>query len=240
VLICDDSEADPRVDREACRSVGARSMIVVPLVDDNQTVGVLKVYSAEAYAFTDTHVRLLALLASMIASALARADLLARLGEQALRDELTGLPNRRAWYGHLEHAVARARRTRRPLSVLVLDVDGLKEANDRHGHDAGDRLLKSMSARWSTALRASDLLGRLGGDEFGVILDETGEAHARAAAERLERALEAGQHASIGLAVWNHEEDASALVSRADTEMYVQKQAHKSRAVGLKRVASGL
>jgi GAF domain-containing protein len=139
-LLCEDSETE-RVDRETCRRVGARSMVVVPLRHAAQTAGVLKVYSQSQSAFRPEHVRVLTLLADMIGSALVRAALLEKLEHLALTDELTGLPNRRNWYEQLEHALLRARRSRAPLSVIVLDLNGFKQVNDRQGHAAGDRLL---------------------------------------------------------------------------------------------------
>lgn len=223
-LVCDDSETDERVDREACRRVGARSLVVVPLRHDAHTAGVLKVYSAGAKPFRHEHARVLTLLGDMIGSALARAELLEKLNRLALTDELTGLPNRRSWYDHLEHALARARRSAEPLSLVVLDLNGFKQVNDRQGHNAGDRLLRSASAAWSSALRDSDILGRIGGDEFAVILEQADEATAARVAGRLEQSLVAGDvSVAVGIATWNRYEDAEGLLSRADAAMYERK-----------------
>jgi diguanylate cyclase (GGDEF)-like protein len=223
-LLCEDSETDERVDRDACRRVGARSMVVVPLRHDAQTAGVLKVYSEDAGAFRPEHVRVLTLLADMIASALARAALLEKLEHLALTDELTGLPNRRSWYERLEHALARARRSHAPLSVVVLDLNGFKQVNDRRGHAAGDRLLLTAGACWSTALRDSDVLGRIGGDEFAVILEQTDEETAAVVASRLEESLMSSEvTVATGIATWERPEDAASLLSRADTAMYGRK-----------------
>jgi diguanylate cyclase (GGDEF)-like protein len=226
ILVCDDSETDDRVDREACRRVGARSMVVVPLRHDGQTAGVLKVYSETRAAFEPDQIRVLTLLADMIASALARAALLERLEQLALTDELTGLPNRRSWYERLEHALARARRSGAPLSVVVLDLNGFKQINDQQGHAAGDRLLRTASACWSTALRDTDVLGRIGGDEFAVVLEQTDETTAAVVAGRLQESLPAGEvTVAAGIATWNRPEDAASLVSRADAAMYDEKSA---------------
>ena len=223
-LVCDDSETDDRVDLEACRRVGARSLVVVPLRHDAQTSGVLKVYRASPNAFRPEHVRVLTLLANMIGSALARAELLEKLNHLALTDELTGLANRRSWHDHLEHALARARRSGAPLSVVVLDLNGFKQVNDTQGHAAGDRLLRTVSACWSSVLRDSDILGRIGGDEFAVILEQTDEITAARIAGRLGESLRTGSvTAATGTATWNRREDAEGLVSRADAAMYEQK-----------------
>jgi diguanylate cyclase (GGDEF)-like protein len=173
-------------------------------------------------------VGVLTLLADMIGSALVRAELLEQLHRLALTDELTGLANRRSWYDHLERALARARRSTVPLSVVVLDLNDFKGVNDRQGHAAGDRLLRTAGACWSSALRDSDILGRIGGDEFAVILEDADEATARRIASRLEASLQ-GRKVSVatGIATWNRAEDAEGLLSRADTAMYEHKSGHR-------------
>jgi diguanylate cyclase len=223
-LVCSDSETDRRVDRDACRRVGARSMVVVPLVHADTALGVLKVYSDTVAAFDDEHVQVLSLLANMIGTALVRAQLIARLSEQAGTDELTGLPNRRAWREHLALALARSRRSGRPLSVVVLDLDGFKRVNDTRGHAAGDRLLRETTSAWSAALRDPDVLGRLGGDEFGVILEGADADAAASVVARLERSLGERCRASAGAATWTPDEDADGLLARADTAMYAHKR----------------
>jgi diguanylate cyclase (GGDEF)-like protein len=224
ILSCGDTEADSRVAREACRLVGSRSMIGVPLLHGGTTQGVLIVWSADAHDFGGYETQLLGLLANTIAAALVRAELIDKLTEHAITDELTGLPNRRAWYERLDEALARAARSRQPLSILMLDLDGLKQVNDDQGHAGGDRLLKTMSSIWAGQLRTTDLLGRLGGDEFAVILELTDEPTAREIIERLDGSLDATHRASIGLAVWDGTEDMTSLVARADTQMYERKR----------------
>jgi diguanylate cyclase (GGDEF)-like protein len=235
VLICTDSEGDTRVNREACRLVGARSLVVVPLFYDDvvktaselagDVKGVLIVYSSAVHAFRDDEIQLLTLLASMIGAALGRSALMEQLTNQAVTDELTGLPNRRAWYQQLDRALASARRSGDPLSILILDLDGFKEINDRLGHAAGDRLLKEIAGRWAAEIRTTDLLGRIGGDEFGVILELTSRAAALGVVANLDRSIGIDQTVSIGVALWDGKEDASALVARADDDMYEFKRA---------------
>jgi diguanylate cyclase (GGDEF)-like protein len=228
-LVCEDSDLDPRVDRDACRRVGARSMIVVPLLDEGDVAGVLKVYSPVARAFEPEDAQLLSLLAGIIGTAVGRAELLRRLREEAITDELTGLPNRRAWYHDLELAVARSRRSGRPLSVVVLDLDHFKEINDRDGHVVGDRLLRTVAGEWSSVLRESDVLGRLGGDEFGVILEGADEVAAADLIDRLAGGSGNRHGASAGSATWDGEEDLTALVARADERMYERKRTRAGR-----------
>jgi diguanylate cyclase len=217
-----DTEEDPRVDREASREFGARSMVVVPLQHDGRTTGVLKVYAGVPGAFGPPTARALTVLAGMVGTALARADLMRELQTQAATDELTGLPNRRALFNHLELAIARARRTHLPLAVVVVDVDGLKGINDVQGHRAGDRLLTSAAAAWQSRVREIDVVGRIGGDEFAIVLEGADE---RTLVDVIARLEAPGISASAGGVLWNRLEPAAALVARADAAMYEQKRA---------------
>lgn len=230
VLICTDSEEDTRVHREACRMVGARSMILVPLLAAGDMKGVLLVWSAAPHDFEGYETQLLALLANMLGGGLVRTELIERLTDQAVTDELTGVANRRAWYQQLDQALARGRRTGQPLSILILDLDGFKLVNDREGHAAGDHLLKTVSDLWVGELRATDVLGRIGGDEFAVILELTDGAAALEVIARLDAAIAGTHHASTGLAVWDGHEDAAGLMARADIDMYLHKRSDAAMA----------
>jgi diguanylate cyclase (GGDEF)-like protein len=230
ILIVADTDTDPRVNREACRSIGARSMVVVPLLHGDRAIGVLKVYSGVPDAFGDASTRILSILAHLVGTSLVRSDLLARLSDQAITDELTGLANRRHWDDQLELALGRCTRTGQPVSIVIVDLDGFKKVNDEHGHAAGDRLLVSVASRWSAALRTSDLLGRIGGDEFAVLLEGADEAGALDVVARLQDALPEGARASAGTATWDHDEDGPALVARADADMYEHKRSRATSA----------
>jgi diguanylate cyclase len=229
VLTCSDSESDSRVAREACRTVGARSMIVVPLAHGGEVKGVLIVWSTAAHDFRGYESQLLALLATTSGAALVRAELIAELTARAVTDDLTGLTNRAAWHQRLDEAMARSRRSGQPLSVVLLDLDRFKQVNDLQGHAAGDQVLRDVSRGWLTVLRDTDLLGRLGGDEFGAILEDADLASALKVIERLDLAIHETHRASAGLAVWDRTEDRSALLARADTHMYEVKRERASR-----------
>lgn len=108
-----------------------------------------------------------------------------RLAALSATDELTGLANRRALKARIVEEFARAERYETPLSVVVADLDGFKEINDRHGHGVGDRVLAQLSRRMRGLARTTDLVARTGGDEFVILLPHTGLADARAFAERL-------------------------------------------------------
>jgi diguanylate cyclase (GGDEF)-like protein len=228
-LVISDTETDTRVDREACRDIGARSMVVVPLIHAGRAAGVLKVYSAEVEAVGVDEARVLGLLGNVIGTGLARAELFATMTEHASIDALTGLANRRSWDDQLTRAIAHAERTHETLSVAVCDVDGLKELNDRRGHAAGDELLRGLADRWRAEARAADLIARIGGDEFAILLPGADEAGAHDVVERLIASLPNGMSVSFGVAEWDLREDGVGLMARADLRMYDEKRRSKAR-----------
>jgi diguanylate cyclase (GGDEF)-like protein len=160
-----------------------------------------------------------------------RAELLAKLEELARTDDLTGLPNRRAWNQELEREIARARREGAPLCIAVIDLDRFKEYNDLHGHQAGDRLLADIAALWRARLRATDVLARFGGEEFVVALQDCELENGRMLMERLRDATPAEQTCSIGLVQWNGREGPDELLARADDALYSAKAAGRNRVV---------
>jgi diguanylate cyclase (GGDEF)-like protein len=170
---------------------------------------------------------LVRLLASEAAFVIERADLLRRLTESALTDELTGLPNRRAWDKHLEQAV----RGPEPLCVAILDLDRFKSYNDDHGHQAGDLLLKEAAAAWRSQLRPTDTLARYGGEEFVVLLREEDPKIARGVVDRLRGATPGGQSCSAGIARREGDETAAALLGRADHALYEAKRTGRDRSL---------
>ncbi|MFB9410290.1 GGDEF domain-containing protein [Dactylosporangium matsuzakiense] len=151
--------------------------------------------------------------------------------ELARRDELTGLPNRRAWGDELPRVLEHARQSGRPVSICMLDLDHFKAFNDTRGHQAGDRLLKEAAAAWTGQLRQSDLLARYGGEEFIILLPSTDIHAAGAVIERLRPVTPAAQTFSCGVAVWNTTETSDELIARADAALYEAKHAGRNRTV---------
>ena len=127
---------------------------------------------------------------ALLAASLKNAELLQQLHENGLQDGLTGCFNRTHAIDSLDIELKRARRTKRPLSVLMFDLDSFKLINDRHGHLCGDAVLAAVGDRVRGATRAGDLKCRYGGDEFIVILPETPLAGARLVCENLRKAME--------------------------------------------------
>jgi diguanylate cyclase (GGDEF)-like protein len=157
-------------------------------------------------------------------------------------DELTDLFNARHFDRQLKHELERAHRYERPLSLLFLDIDDFKQYNDTHGHLAGNAVLRTCASIISNALRRSDQAYRFGGEEFTVILPETGMERAEAVAMRIREQFQA--HAfypgdrgpvhitiSIGVAECQPTDSASALIDKADSAMYEAKMRGKNRVV---------
>jgi diguanylate cyclase (GGDEF)-like protein len=158
-----------------------------------------------------------------------------RAHDLSTRDVLTNLVNRRALIQHLEHAVAVSDRNGIGFALLFLDLDKFKQVNDNYGHEAGDELLRQVSARLSAAVRVADIVARLGGDEFVVLIEgRAASANAARVARKIEMAcalpFEIGGHrlktaASIGIALYPQDgANAQLLMKHADTAMYHAKQ----------------
>jgi diguanylate cyclase (GGDEF)-like protein/PAS domain S-box-containing protein len=165
-----------------------------------------------------------------------RKSLFASMEAMALRDTLTGLPNRRALMQTLTEALQRANRLRQSCAVFFLDLDRFKQVNDRYGHEEGDELLRQFAARVRQTVRKTDTVGRLAGDEFVVILEMLhSDTDAQETADKLRPVLQqpfvlktatVTLGASIGIAVHHPDDpqDIEMLLGRADRAMYVNKQ----------------
>src|SRR5436190_587626 len=159
--------------------------------------------------------------------------------ELAVTDPLTGLANHRQLINALEAEIRRSRRTAQPLAVVLLDLDGLKQINDRHGHLSGSLAIRRVAEALLGSCRATDTAARFGGDEFALVLPETGEAAAwhvaRGVVDRLATDAEKPNLSiSVGVAVYpGHGETVEALLNAADVALYETKERRKSRASGL-------
>jgi diguanylate cyclase (GGDEF)-like protein len=226
VLRCDDTATDPRVDSEACRRVNAHSMICVPLIHREETVGVLKVYASRVDNFDDGDVETLELLSELIAAHMSHASLFAAEVHGGRHDALTGLLNRRAYEERLPVEIARATRYAWPLSLCLLDLDGFKKLNDTLGHPAGDKALQQVAALIDES-RLTDDSFRIGGDEFALLMPKTCREDAEVAAARLsEQIREIGMSdgslgASFGVA--EGAEDPLVLHAMADERLLAAK-----------------
>ena len=149
----------------------------------------------------------------------------------ALTDSLTGLPNHRAWEDGLAREIGRAARHDEPLCLAMIDLDGLKRINDAGGHQAGSRAIREAGATWASHLRTTDWIARFGGDEFGVLLPNTGLEEGIRVCERLRESTAAWAPCSVGIAAWDGAESGSDLFRRADRALYAAKDAGRNRTV---------
>ena len=227
------SRGDGRSRKE--RGAGAvGSGLAVAVRSGEEAFGVLAAYTLRQDAFDDEDGAFLRAVANVLATAVARRRMEERLRHQALHDPLTGLANRTLCDDRLAQAVARSRRSGGGIALLFIDLDGFKRVNDRHGHAAGDRVLAAFASRLAEAMRPSDTVGRLGGDEFLVICEEMREADAMALGRRLSqvarRPIQASgvEHrfsASIGIALGEGDSpDPGELVRAADEAAYRAKR----------------
>ncbi|SEP12560.1 diguanylate cyclase domain-containing protein [Aquisalimonas asiatica] len=215
---------------------GIHSVWGEPLITrDGNTVGAITVFHRQAGQPNNRQLDVMQRLADLAALAVSHANFLEELESHAFHDGLTGLPNRRLLSDRLRHQLGLARRTRRPVAVMLLDVDGFKQVNDERGHDEGDRLLCRLSEHLAAVLRPGDTLARLGGDEFVVIAGIARNGDAAAVAEKLLAAAarmpsELPVGLSIGISLFpDHGDSERPLLHRADRAMYQAKEHGKNR-----------
>lgn len=214
-----------------------RSAVSVPLRSKERVVGVMTLYSLLPVAFNADHRRILQAVAPRAGLAIENSLRFEMATTAADTDELTGLVNARYLFTYLQQEVARSSRTGERFSVVLLDLDGFKTANDQYGHLAGNRILQAVSAGLRRNCRAGDVVARLGGDEFVVVLPDVGE-HVAATLTRMEDIFhslseEAKCDATIAFSAGvSHYPadglDAEALLEKADERMYESKRRKKA------------
>jgi diguanylate cyclase (GGDEF)-like protein len=215
---------------------GLHSLGVVPLFADRVPVGVAISASVKASAFGDDRRSTIHLLAGQIAQALKNATLYEEIKYLGEIDSLSGLHNRRRSLEQLEGEVARAARYQGTFSILIADIDNFKLFNDTYGHPVGDEIIKRVAGLLSEESRASDFVGRFGGDEFILILPETYRAAAGAVADRLRAALASASYIapdgsaiplrmSFGAASYPQDgAEGAVLIAMADANLYESKR----------------
>ncbi len=229
---------------------GARSEIAVPLLAEGRVLGVLNAESVEPAAYGPDHLRTLSVVAQQAAVVLRAAQLSEETRRLAVTDPLTGLRNRRYFMGQLEETLRRARRYRESFAVVLLDVDRFKAVNDRHGHAAGDRVLKNVGRALGEWVRETDQVARIGGDEFAALLIQADALQVQPVVERLREAVAAQElrdgdavvqtTLSAGIALYPaHGADTEELLSRADAALYDAKRLGRNRSVVASDLTTG-
>jgi len=221
------------------RQAGLDVAVAVPVLAEREVVAVLELFNGAEGRDDQRVLTLVATVASQLGTVIERKRAQERLAHQALHDPLTELPNRALFLDRLALALARLRRRRSSMVVLFADVDRFKVVNDSLGHDAGDRLLVSLSRRLREVLRPGDTLARFGGDEFAVLCEDVPEGDVIGIAERMMNALaepfmaggrEVFVSMSIGIAVARDpDQRAAALLRDADAAMYLAKDRGRAR-----------
>jgi diguanylate cyclase (GGDEF)-like protein/putative nucleotidyltransferase with HDIG domain len=215
------------------------SALAVPLEGLQGVVGVVALYHADKDFFTSDHLRILLAVSSKMALAIENALKYEQAENSATTDYLTGLPNARSLFLQLDRELARCKRDNTSLTVMVSDMDGFKQINDRFGHLEGNRVLRLFAHSLKETSREYDYVARMGGDEFVVIAPGlTPEASARKAEQMRELVHQVGVEVcgedilslSVGKSVYPEDGlDAEKILTEADRRMYLQKQSQPTR-----------
>lgn len=220
------------------------AFLAVPLIFKKETLGVINFHRPEADSFSEEELRLLKLVANQIALAIENAKLYTKARDLSVKDELTGLYNRRHFQTVLQIEWKRAVRFHRNLSLLMVDVDFFKKYNDTFGHLQGDKVLREMGATLRRNIREIDTVARFGGEEFIVLLPDTDKKGALAVGEKLRRIVESHrfldtggtsiQPITISVGVSSYPDDVRELddlIDHADIALYDAKDSGRNRVI---------
>jgi diguanylate cyclase (GGDEF)-like protein/PAS domain S-box-containing protein len=216
------------------------SVIIAPMILENQVFGALSLESSQEAAFTEDDLALLVTFAATATAAIRNTQLYAETQRLAITDALTGVYNRRGFNEIGQRELERAFRYNRPLTLVMLDIDNLKQVNDAYGHPAGDQVLRTLVQRCAKNVRSMDILGRYGGDEFMILLPETDLFTASNVAERIRQVVsgtpvQIDDHlipVSISLGIvkaGTHIPDMNTFLEKADAVLYAAKQKGRNR-----------
>ncbi len=230
----------PEIDKENLtaflKDSKMRSYILVPLSSKQTHFGSLIVFSSRE-TVSDSELNFLSLFAKQIELAITIADLFQAVKEQAITDGMTGLFNRRYFEEFIKKEAVRAERQNQKFTVVGLDLDHLKQINDKYGHNYGDMAIKAIAEVLKSNARSIDIAARMGGEEFNLILPGVDSAGGCIAAERIRKAIEAVNlekighiTASLGVATYlEHSDDIDELLELADQAMYESKRNGRNR-----------
>jgi len=231
-LVVEDARRDPVL----CSSLAIVDLDVIayagfPIFSPTgHVLGSLCAIDSSPRVWQTAQLEALADIALLVGNELERRDLVRRLAIDARTDGLTGMANRRAWDEELPSALRRAERLGHPLSVVLLDIDHFKAYNDRFGHPSGDSALRAIGTRWRGQIRDIDLLARIGGEEFGLLLPGCDAEAALEIVNRLRADVPEGLTASAGIVAWALPLTAEQFVAEADRALYRAKSDGRDRA----------
>jgi len=226
------------------RRIGLERTVAVPMCLAGEIVGVLAVHMKAPRPLERSEIRVLQTLANQAVIAIENAAAYERTKQLATTDAMTGVANHRELVTYLDHELARVKKTREPLAIIMCDVDHFKVINDTVGHPAGDKVLQHLTRQILVpSVRPKDLVARYGGDEFVLVLRDTDGRAAVAVAERIRRTVSSqavlmdgkavsNLSLSLGIAVFPRDgETREALVQAADQALYVAKRTGRNRVV---------
>ena len=233
------TDLDPDAGVVAGTDAAPEAMMSVPLKIAGRTIAMLNVYrQGEEAAFSDYEASVIEHFGIIVALALDSARQRELLRTQAETDDLTGLLNRRAFHQRLDALVHEARRSSRPLGLVLIDLDHFKQVNDQHGHHTGDTALVAVADALRDSVREHDVVARVGGEEFALLLPDTEPDASFAIAERARRRVASQTElalrltVSAGLASYPVDgADSAALLRAADGALYDAKHAGRDRSV---------
>jgi len=230
--------------------LGGTATMLLPLSTAGRVTGLVEFICEDGgRRFHEGETSLLRTMANQVAASLENARLVRRLRDAAETDLVTSVYSHRHLQDRIRQETARASRSRSPLSVLMVDLDDFKRINDEHGHQAGDRVLRSIAGSLRAAVRTSDVVARYGGDEFVVLMPDTAGEEAAQVAARAEAAVADLEHpmadgtsvivtCSVGLAL--HPRDGRSgkeLLRAADAQMYGHKRSRTRGGRGAHRAS---
>ena len=232
------TDGDIGICASICKKI--KSMVAAPIINLNQILGIIVLGGSSQDSFNQSNIEIVSNFATQSGIAIKNAKLFSEVKKMAVTDGLTGLYNRRYFFELAEKEFERYKRYGNDITAMMFDLDDFKFLNDTYGHHVGDEVLRIVSQKCKDIVRQNDITGRYGGEEFAVLLVETGALDAYAVAERFRKSIairpvkidngkEVSITVSIGLSSVNDNvRDIDHLMQRADKALYKAKNSGKN------------